>query len=421
LDLDPNLGRAWAGLAAVENNRGRREEAEKNYKEALARIDRMSDREKYRTRGGYYLLTRNPDNAIDEFTTLIRQYPADTAGIANLAFAYFVKRDFSKALQWGRRAVEIYPKNVPQRNNLGLIAMYAGDFETGIREQQAVLQLNPQFVRAYVGLALSQLAAGRPAEATETWDRLSKIGPDGASAAAAGLADLALYEGRLADANEILEPAIDTDLAAGSSEEAARKLTALAETRMRQRRSAAAIEAAQRGLAMSKDPAVMVSAARVLLDAGEEGKALAVAEDLGRRLEPDPQMYSLLLRGEVELRRQNVRGAIAHFKEAQKKGDGWLVRYDLARAYLEGGFYPEADTELDACVKRRGEATALFLDDVPTDRAYAPVAYYIGRTREGLKSPAAAEAYKAYLATQKGDGDAMAADARRRIGVKSPG
>ena len=96
LDLDPNLGRAYAGLAAVENNRGRRADAEKYYKEALARIDRMSDREKFRTRGGYYLLTRNADNAIDEFSALVKQYPADTAGIANLAFAYFYKRDMNR-------------------------------------------------------------------------------------------------------------------------------------------------------------------------------------------------------------------------------------------------------------------------------------------------------------------------------------
>jgi tetratricopeptide (TPR) repeat protein len=137
----------------------------------------MSEREKYRTRGGYYLLIRNPDNAIDEFTSLVKQFPADTAGIANLAFAYFVKRDMANALLWGRRAIEIYPKNVPQRNNFGLIAMYAGDFETGVREQRTVLQMNPQFVLAYVGLALSELGAGRPQQALETWNRLAAIGP----------------------------------------------------------------------------------------------------------------------------------------------------------------------------------------------------------------------------------------------------
>ena len=140
--LDANMGRAYAGLAAAENNRGRRQESEKNYKLALARIDRMSDREKHRTRGGYYILARKADSAIEEFSALVKQFPADTAGIANLAAAYYLKRDMANALKEGRRAIEIYPKNVPQRNNLGFFEMYAGDFEPAIKDQEHVLGLN---------------------------------------------------------------------------------------------------------------------------------------------------------------------------------------------------------------------------------------------------------------------------------------
>ena len=43
LDLDPNLGRAYAGLAAVESNRGRRQDAEKYYKDG-ARPHRPDER-----------------------------------------------------------------------------------------------------------------------------------------------------------------------------------------------------------------------------------------------------------------------------------------------------------------------------------------------------------------------------------------
>jgi eukaryotic-like serine/threonine-protein kinase len=418
LDLDPNLGRAYAGLAAVESNRGQRQAAERNYKEALARIDRMSEREKYRTRGGYYLLIRNPDNAIEEFSALVKQFPADTAGIANLAFAYFVKRDMANALSWGRRAIEIYPKNVPQRNNFGLIAMYAGDFETGAREQKTVLQMNPQFVLAYVGLALSELGAGRPAEALATWNKLAATGPAGASSAAAGLADLALYQGRIADARSILEPAIEADVAAKNADEAARKLTTLAEAELAQGQTARAITSAERAKGMSGDLAVVVSAARVLIAAGEEKKALAVAEQLGTRLEPDPQMYAGLLRGEAAIERRNYRDAITRLKEARKLADSWLVRYALGRAYLEAGSFAEADAEFDACVKRRGEAAAVYLDEVPTFHVFPPVYYYLGRSREGLKSPGAADAFKTFLGFQTGEGGSLAADARRRLAAK---
>ena len=418
VELDKNLGRAYAGIAAVENNRGRPQEAAKYYQLALARMDRMSDREKYRTRGGYFLLTRKPDSAIEEFSNLVKQYPADTAGIANLAFAYFVKRDMANALEWGRRAIEIYPKNVPQRNNYGLIAMYAGDFEIGTREQKTVLSMNPQFVLAYVGLALSQLGAGAPAEALATWNKLAGIGPAGASAAAAGLADLALYQGRIADARTTLEPAVEADVAAKNPDEAARKLTTLAEAQLEAGQAPKAVAAAERALSMSQDMAVSVSAARVLIEAGEEAKALAVAARLEERLEPDPQMYALLLRGEAELKRRNFREALTRFKEARKQADSWLVRYDLARAYVEAGSFTEADTELDACIKRRGEAAAVYLDEVPTFRVFPPVYYYLGRLRQGLKSADANEAFKTYLGFLTGEGGPLAADARKRLGGK---
>ena len=418
LDLDPNLGRAYAGLAAVENNSGHRQEAEKDYKQALARIDRMSDREKYRTRGGYYLLTRNADNAVEEFTALVKQYPADTAGIGNLAFAYFVKRDMAKALEWGRRAIEVYPKDVPRRNNYGLIAMYAGDFDTGIREQNTVIQMNPQFVLAYVGLALSELGAGRPQDALATWNKLAALGPEGASSAASGLADLALYQGRVADARTILEKAIQADASAQNAEEAARKTTTLAQADLESGQAARAIASAERAMGMSNDLAVVVSAARILIEAGEEKKALAAAGQLAARLEPDPQMYAALLRGESETRRRNFREAIGQLKEARKLADSWLVRYALGRAYLEAGSFAEADAEFDACIKRRGEAAAVYLDEVPTFRIFPPVYYYLGRTREALKSAGAADAYKTFLAFQTGEGGPLAADARKRLAAK---
>jgi eukaryotic-like serine/threonine-protein kinase len=420
LDLDSNLGRAYAGLAAVESNRGRRQEAEKDYKEALARIDRMSDREKYRTRGGYYLLTRNADNAIDEFTALVKQYPADTAGIANLAFAYFVRRDMDRALEWGRRAIEVYPKNVPQRNNVGLYAMYAADFETGVREQKTVLQMNPQFVLGYVGLALSQLALGQPEQALETWNKLAATGPAGASAAAAGLSDIALYQGRPGDAVPLLEKGIEADLANKDSEAAAVKLLALADAQLQLREPGAALAATERALLMARGENILYPAARVYLSTGREARALALAAELAARLEPDPQAYAELIRGEAELGRGRPGEAIKRFAAAKKIADTWAGRLDLGRAYVEAGAFAEADAQLEVCLKRRGEATALFLDESPTYRLFPAAYYYLGRAREGLKSPGAVDAYKSFLSVKKGEGggDALVADARRRMAGK---
>ncbi len=416
VELDANMGRAYAGIAAVENNRGRRQESEKNYQLALARIDRMSDREKHRTRGGYYILERKADSAIEEFSALVKQFPADTAGIANLAAAYYLKRDMANALKEGRRAIEIYPKNVPQRNNLGFYAMYAGDFETAIREQKTVLELNPKFVMGYVGLGIAELGAGKPAEAAATWKRLQELGPSAVSSAAVGLADLALFEGRVADAKSILETAIAADLALKDADGAGRKLAMLAEALLLSGKTAPAVAAAERALATSADDAVDVSAALVLAKAGERRKPLAIAEAQEKKLEADPQMYGKVIRAAAELHAKKYRDAIGLLKEAQKLSDSWLVHRELASAYLAAGSFAEADTELEICLKRKGEATAVFLDEVATYRLYPPVHYDLGRTREGLKSPGAAEAFKTYLGLATDAGDPRVADAKKRLG-----
>src|SRR5581483_10228858 len=141
--LDPNLGRAYAGLGAAYNNMGRTNDAEAEYKLAMSHIDRMTDREKYRTRATYYLVTHNNGRAIEELTQLIKQYPVDIAGLNNLALAYFYQRDMTRALEASERPIALYPKNVVGRANAALYAMYAGNFDKAKQQAAAVLQVNP--------------------------------------------------------------------------------------------------------------------------------------------------------------------------------------------------------------------------------------------------------------------------------------
>ncbi len=415
-EFDPNLGRAYSGMAAVSYNVGRRQDAEKYYKLALSRLDRMSDREKYRTRSGYYLMVGNAGKAVEELNQFTEQYPSDTAGTANLAFAYFLGRNLPKALEVGRRAVELSPKNVIQRNNLGLYAMYAGDFDAAIREQQKVLDLNPAFVLGHLGMALSQLAEGKTAEASQSYERLAKVSAQGASVASIGLADLALYEGRANDAVRVLQKGIAEDFQHKDPDAAARKLALLAEAQSALRRPAEARTAADKAVAASSETGVLFWAARVYVATGAESKAQALADKLLSRLEADPKAYAKLIQGEAGLKHGMAGGALSPFQEAQRLADTWLGHLDMGRAYFEAGAFTEAYSEFDACLKRRGEATAAFLDEVPTLRVFPEVYYYLGRAQEGLKSPAAAESYKTFLAIKaKGGEGPLVADARRRI------
>ncbi len=410
--LDPNLGRAYAGLAASYNNMGRTTDAVGEYKLAMSHIDRMTDREKYRTRATYYLVTHDNGRAVEELNQLVTQYPADMAGLNNLALAYFYQRNMAKALDASEKPIALYPKNVVGRANAALYAMYAGNFDKVKSQADAVLQLNPKYEKAYVAIALSQLASGDVNGATATYQKLAAMSPRGDSMATMGLADIALYQGRTADAVNALKPAVDRDLAAKRNDAANEKLGTLAE-------AGAERDAAQKianDPAAALDPHALFTASRALIATKDDAAVSRMASQLDAQIEPELQMYGKLIEGELLLARGNAREALKRFEAARSLADSWLAHYDRGRAYLELSAFTDAYADFDACKRRRGEATAVFLDDVPTYHDFAPVLYYLGRAQQGLNSPAAADSYKQFLAIKtNGDGDPLVADARRRL------
>src|SRR6266478_8497765 len=171
-------------------------------------------------------------------------------------------------------------------------------------------------------------------------------------------------------------------------------------------------------LAHDNGGTVQFSAGRIYIEAGQTAAAQMLASQLSSHLNPDDQAYAKLLEGETYLKRGDARRAVKSFEESQKLADSWIGRFDLGRAYIEMGAYTEADSELEKCLKRRGEASAVFLDDVPTFRSFPPVYYYLARAQEGLKSPAAADSYKSFLSIkEKSDELGLIGDARRRAAV----
>ncbi len=416
IQLDPNFGRAYAGLAVIYANRGERSEAEKYYRMAMQRIDRMTPRERYRTRGGYYLMMHNYPKAIEEYSTLVKQFPFDSAGAYNLALALFQGRDMSRALQHVRQVALRNPSNIFYQSNAASFAVYAGDFEGAARQAQAVLKVNSAYAFAFVPLALAQLAQGQIAEAAETYRRLSRISAYGASVASHGLADLALYEGRLTEATRILETGIAGDAATNNTGAAAMKLVLLAQVRLLRGDKTAAREAADRALKGTKDDGVLMNAARLYVQSGLEKEARSLSAQFSARLEPDPQAYAKLIAGELSLKRGDAAAAVKEFQGAQRLSDTWLGHFDLGRAYLETGAFPEAHSEFDTCFNRRGEATAVFLDDTPSYGCFPWLHYYLGRAQEGLKSAGAVESYRTFIKIKEVAGeDPLLADARRRL------
>ncbi len=264
LQRDPNFGRAYAGWATASYRIGRPDEAENLWKKALTLIERMTEREKYRTLGTYYMASGNNEQAIQNYQMLLDRYPADGTAINNLAVAYFNSLDFRRAIEHGRKVLDIYPTNLNYRTNLALYSMYASDFSTAVAESEHVLKLG-SFDKAYLPLATAALAAGNTADAERAYRNMAKVGPRGASIASMGVADVLMYQGSTEDARSELERGAAADEIGNQRAPRAMKLVALAELALASGAKAQAGTLVEQALALARSDGVIVPAARVLI------------------------------------------------------------------------------------------------------------------------------------------------------------
>ena len=160
-------------------------------------------------------------------------------------------------------------------------------------------------------------------------------------------------------------------------------------------------------------------AARVLIAAGatEEPRALAAA--LADDLQEELRAYARLLEGEIALRERRYVAASDALRTGLDLADLWWSRLALGIAYVEAGHPAEALGELEQCRKRRGEATAIMLDDVPSIRYLAPLPYWLARAQEAVGQAASARAnYSEFLRIRSADtaaADPLVQDAQRRL------
>ena len=419
---DATFGRAYAGLANTLFYMGRKDDAEKNWNKALSLMDRMTEREKYRTQGTYFFaVARNYVKAIENYEMLIKQYPTDSSGLNNLAVAYFLVLDFPKALEAGRRVVGLYPKNVIFRSNYALYAMYAGDFTTATRESEPLLKdpgPNP-FFKIYLPPAIAAAVDDQPDAAIAEYQRMARAGAEGASLATSGLADLAMYRGRYAEAEDILRAGIEADSKSANSAGTAAKRMMLAEIHAATGRVPLAIAEVDQALKLGQSESILVPAARLYLSAGKLKEATDLAATLENTLQTQSRAYAKIIDGNIAMTSNRRASAIDDYREAVKFADFWLARYEMGVVYARAGAWAEAISEFAACEKRRGEATALFLDDVPTVRYLATLPYWLGRAQEGLGQQAAARANYAKFLANRGPNlpaDPLVVDARKRTG-----
>ena len=309
VELDSSFGSGYQLVAVASQNLRNPQDALKYSAEALNHLERMTEREAFSARGFHYRMTGNYTKCVSEYGELINRYPADVVGHNQKALCLSFLRRLSDAKSEMQPVVDLLPNRVLFRTNLALYASHAGDFKKAEFEAQAIrarLDRSGAKPDAYeyptLALSFAQLGQGQIPQAINTYQSLASLGGTGASLAASGLGDLAIYEGRLAEAVLLLQQGIASDLQSKHTERAAAKLVSLAYAHLQQGQRNSAIAAARRALTHSQSVKIRFIAARIFIEAGDVTQAVPLIESLAGERHDEPRAYSKILSAGVALK-----------------------------------------------------------------------------------------------------------------------
>ena len=138
IELDPNFAAAYEALGISYSNLREPGLANENLQKAYDLRDRVSEREKFRISGSYYLL---------------------------------VTGELEKAVQTYELWAQTYPRNSEPLGNLGVDYTYLGQYEKAIAASLEDLRLNPGSAAAFTNLVSLYPAVDRLADASNTYQQ----------------------------------------------------------------------------------------------------------------------------------------------------------------------------------------------------------------------------------------------------------
>jgi tetratricopeptide (TPR) repeat protein len=124
------------------------------------------------------LETRNFDEAIEQYTQVMRTVPADHATLNDRGLAYLARRLPELALADFEAALRLKPEAASTLSNKGIALQQLGRDEEGLRSFEAAERLDPSNPAAQRARAQALFVAGRYADAISLIESALRVAPD---------------------------------------------------------------------------------------------------------------------------------------------------------------------------------------------------------------------------------------------------
>ncbi len=149
---------------------------------------------------------------------------------------------------------------------------------------------------------------------------------------------------------------------------------------------------------------------------GDYTEADNITQPLKHMLQAQARSWWGIVQGEKLLAQGEIVPAVDELSKAIGLADLWRARFAKGKAYVKADYFAEALAEFEACLARRGEATAILLDDQPSINHVPEMYYWMARAQWGLgMKEAATTSMEIFLAHRVGLKDPMTEDGRTRL------
>jgi tetratricopeptide (TPR) repeat protein len=126
---------------------------------------------------GTFLLSSNPDAALEEFRQELKLTPTHLPSLLQIAFEYIKRNDYEAARPFAEKSVQLAPGIVGTHHALGNVLLETGDIPGAIKQLEKGAELAPDSPEMHFALAKAYSRAGRKedaARARNTFLRLDK-------------------------------------------------------------------------------------------------------------------------------------------------------------------------------------------------------------------------------------------------------
>jgi serine/threonine protein kinase/tetratricopeptide (TPR) repeat protein len=358
IELDPNFASAHAYLAtALSNIGGQRTRVEEHRQRAFDLRDRVSELERLYIEAQYHgSITGDLGKQIETYEMWSKTYTRDWTPANNLCVQYLVMGQYDKAVEHGRRAVELMPDHVFPYMNLGFSFLGQGriDEAKATFERSVEKGLEDDFTRLglwFIARLEGDEAAAKAVEASVK----GRVG-EGRFRMLQGLAAAQL--GKRREALALFRQAAEADRRDGLAGRTATDLAQAAHMESWMGNVDEARKSAAEALEAGRSRTAGLIAVSALANAGDVVGAEELLEEIeGHNPKTDQlfwEWYAPERRADIAIAKGNPELALELLEGTRPYELRWLFPIDLrARAYLAAGEGLEAVAEFERVIAAR--------------------------------------------------------------------